>query len=174
MNNQKKNHGCFLKGCMTVICLVALAIIFGVGIFIYGNSKYGPYCEEYFNLVKKQQYKEAYFSLSPVFHEAASSEKYIKFEQKMRNKLGVIVDYSMNSVDLSTKNGSFATIEYSATFTKSRNCNVTFTLSKVGEIWKIHHVNYNSPELNGIVCPSCKSKLDVMDEFCPQCGTKTK
>jgi hypothetical protein len=169
---ERRKHGCFYYGCLTVLMLVLLGAAAGVGVYFYGRAQFGPMCEQYLALVEKGDYRAAYDSLGPQWRKGDTFEDYEKFEKAVRVKLGSCRTKKITNVDVSARSGrdTYAQITYDATFENGGGV-ITFTILKEQGGWLIEGVHYDSPILETLLkCPSCGAPLRGWVKFCPECG----
>ena len=169
---ERRKHGCFYYGCLTVMVLVLLGIAAGAGIYFYGRARFGPMCERYLGLVEQGDYRAAYDSLGPQWRKADTFEDYEKFEKAARAKLGACRSRKLTGVDLSARAGrdTYAKVTYDATFENGDGA-IVFTILKEEGGWLIEGVHYGSPLLATLLtCASCGAELKGWVKFCPKCG----
>lgn len=171
--SEEKGRGCFFYGCITAAVLGSLFIALIAGIYFYGRSEVGPYCDAYLALVKDQKYEEAYGTIAPAWQSAQTLEQYTEFESTVRDHIGELQEKSLTNVNIqSNTGGTFARIVYSAKYSKSPNVVLTFALVKSGSEWMVQGLHYGSPELaKPKICSKCGKGSNLLVKFCPGCGT---
>lgn len=113
----------------------------------YAERTLGPPAEAFLAKAQAQDYDAAYALAGPRWKQKQTLEDYRQFEQKVRDRLGPLIDKNFIAAQFqSNTGGSFATLTYSAKFENGRGT-ITVSLFKQNGEWIVEGVNYQSPLL---------------------------
>lgn len=145
---QRKQHGCFYWGCMTLILMAVAGVIIGGSLFLYGRQKLKPACEAYLAAVEKDDYDAAYALIGPEWKKTQTRAEFAEFERDRNARLGKVEKKSMTGVSFETseKLGTAGLAKYDAQFSKAKGT-MRFSLLKHDGNWIVEGVNYDSPVL---------------------------